>query len=65
MNLLNDLVEPSPQDRLQAIVTILARGLRRLRSQCHSAITEAPEKLSDSARIALPSLPRSLTLSEI
>jgi hypothetical protein len=48
MDLLSDLLEPSPQDRLQAIATILARGLRRLRSQRHSATTESPEKLSDS-----------------
>jgi hypothetical protein len=48
MNLLSDLLEPTPQDRLQAIATILARGLRRLRSQRHSVSTESPEKLSDS-----------------
>jgi hypothetical protein len=48
MNLLNDLLEPTPQDRQKAIATILARGLRRLRSQRHSANTESPKKLSDS-----------------
>jgi hypothetical protein len=49
MNLLSDLLEPSPQDRLQAITTILARGLRRFRSHRHSVPAESPEKLSDSA----------------
>ena len=65
MDLLSDLLEPSPQDRLQAIATILARGLRRLRSQRHSATTESSEKLSDSDLDCLAISPeRLLTVTE-
>jgi hypothetical protein len=65
MDLLSDLLESSPRDRLQAIATILARGLRRLRSQRHSVSTESPEKLSDSNQDCLAlSSQRLLTVSE-
>ena len=64
MDLLSDLLEPTPQDRLQAIATILARGLRRLRSQRHSVTTESPENSLILPRIALPFRAKDCSLSQ-